>query len=464
MDKRPEFHGSDLEKIEEYYHIPKEEIVCFSANVNPLGLSEAVRQKLCDHLDVICRYPDRAYTSLRQTIGTYCGANPAHIVVGNGSTELISLLISQRGPKKALVLGPTYSEYARELSLVGGSMEYYHLREADDFVLDIDDFLSHVTGEVDMVILCNPNNPTSSAIPREDMKRIIAQCKKQGVFVMIDETYVEFAPDVQAVSAISLVPAYDNFMVIRGVSKFFAAPGLRFGYGITSNQTFLSALLTHQNPWSLNSIGAFAGEEMLKIVESKEFSRLPGNMPGVAQEAFETLLHTRDGQLCDILVDHDALAALQKAAEATKDPTLIKYAGLTAASADIKIAVRAASTGKDETFLDRALAECSELDIDSLKKAAISGTEAVYAYLANTDFADAVPKLRESSAAFECWCDDLIIRSIKPQLWNSFGLGPLAAYILAKETELRSVRILLTARQNGFSADRVRERVRETYV
>ena len=264
MGKKPEFHGSDLEKIEEYYHIPKEEIVCFSANVNPLGLSEAVRQKLCDHLDVICRYPDRAYTSLRQTIGAYCGADPAHIVVGNGSTELISLLISQRAPKKALVLGPTYSEYARELSLVGGSMEYYHLREADDFVLDIDDFLSHVTGEVDMVILCNPNNPTSSAIPREDMERIIAQCQKQGVFVMIDETYVEFAPDVQAVSAVSLVPAYDNFMVIRGVSKFFAAPGLRFGYGITSNQTFLSALLTHQNPWSLNSIGAFAGEEMLK--------------------------------------------------------------------------------------------------------------------------------------------------------------------------------------------------------
>lgn len=264
MDKKPEFHGSDLEKIEEYYHIPKEEIVCFSANVNPLGLSETVRQKLCSHLDVICRYPDRAYTSLRQTIGAYCGADPAHIVVGNGSTELISLLISQRAPKKALVLGPTYSEYARELSLVGGSMEYYHLREADDFVLDIDDFLSHVTGEADMVILCNPNNPTSSAIPREDMERIIAQCKKQGVFVMIDETYVEFAPDVQAMSAISLVPAYDNFMVIRGVSKFFAAPGLRFGYGITSNQTFLSALLTHQNPWSLNSIGAFAGEEMLK--------------------------------------------------------------------------------------------------------------------------------------------------------------------------------------------------------
>ena len=201
-----------------------------------------------------------------------------------------------------------------------------------------------------------------------------------------------------------------------------------------------------------------------EAVRERRYKELPGDLAETAERCHEIFLRTRDGQLCDILVDHDALAALQKAAEATKDPTLIKYAGLTAASADIKIAVRAASTGKDETFLDRALAECSELDIDSLKKAAISGTEAVYAYLANTDFADAVPKLRESSAAFECWCDDLIIRSIKPQLWNSFGLGPLAAYILAKETELRSVRILLTARQNGFSADRARERVRETYV
>ena len=264
MGKKPEFHGSDLEKIEEYYHIPKEEIVCFSANVNPLGLSDTVRQKLVRNLDIICRYPDRAYKSLRQTIGAYCGADPAHIVVGNGSTELISLLISQRAPRKALVLGPTYSEYARELSLVGGSMEYYHLREEDDFILDIDDFLSHIAADVDMVILCNPNNPTSSAIPYRDMERIICECEKKDVFVMIDETYVEFAPSVSQISAVSLVPKYDHFMVIRGVSKFFAAPGLRFGYGITSNERFLTALLTHQNPWSLNSIGAFAGEEMLK--------------------------------------------------------------------------------------------------------------------------------------------------------------------------------------------------------
>ena len=264
MGKKPEFHGSDLEKIEEYYHIPKEEIVCFSANVNPLGLSDTVRQKLVRNLDIICRYRDGDYKCFLITLCAFGGADPAFLVVVNGSTELISLLISQRAPRKALVLGPTYSEYARELSLVGGSMEYYHLREEDDFILDIDDFLSHIDTDVDMVILCNPNNPTSSAIPCRDMERIICECEKKDVFVMIDETYVEFAPSVSQISAVSLVPKYDHFMVIRGVSKFFAAPGLRFGYGITSNERFLTALLTHQNPWSLNSIGAFAGEEMLK--------------------------------------------------------------------------------------------------------------------------------------------------------------------------------------------------------
>ena len=222
MEKKPEFHGSDLEKIASYYHMRKEDIICYSANVNPLGLSEKVRSQLAANLDVITRYPDRDYTSLRETIGAYCHADPGHIMVGNGSTELISLLISQLSPRKALVLGPTYSEYARELSLIGGALQYYHLKESQDFVLDIPDFLQALTDDIGLVILCNPNNPTSSAIHQADMERIIGACKKKGIFVMIDETYAEFAPDPSDITAIPLASRYDNFMVIRGVSKFFA--------------------------------------------------------------------------------------------------------------------------------------------------------------------------------------------------------------------------------------------------
>lgn len=267
MDKKPEFHGSDLEKITEYYHISPEGIVMFGANVNPLGLSQSVKADLAAHLDIISSYPDREYTNLRKTISTYTGAKPEHIVVGNGSTELISLLISQRKARHALVLGPAYSEYERELSLNNGKITYYNLKESENFILDTEDFLKCLPEDADLVILCNPNNPTSSTLMSGDIERIVKTCREREIFVMIDETYAEFAPDISAVTAIPLAESYDNLMVIRGVSKFFAAPGLRFGYGITSSTGFLQTLRTVQNPWSLNSIGAYAGELMLKDKE-----------------------------------------------------------------------------------------------------------------------------------------------------------------------------------------------------
>lgn len=267
MNKTPSFHGSDLEEIANYYHIPKEDIICFGANVNPLGLSCSVKKKLSENLDIISSYPDRDYVSLRRTIADYCNVNPEYIAVGNGSTELISLLIRERRPKKALLLGPTYSEYERELSIVGGEISYYNLSPHNHFQIDYPAFYEKLREQVDLLIICNPNNPTSSAILVDDMKEILTFCKSHGIFVMVDETYAEFAPDIEQVTAMPLIADYDNLMILRGVSKFFAAPGLRLGYGVTGNTTFLSLLKREQNPWSLNIIGAYAGEWMLSDTE-----------------------------------------------------------------------------------------------------------------------------------------------------------------------------------------------------
>ena len=267
MSTVPQFHGSDLEEIEKYYKIPKEEIVGFGANVNPLGLSPFVKEKLAANLDIITTYPDRNYTSLRKVISQYCNVDPGHIVVGNGSTELISMLIHHRHPKRALLLGPTYSEYERELTLCGGEIVMYNLSEENDFQLDFDDFFKHLDNSIDLLIICNPNNPTSSAITVCDMERILKHCKENNIFVMVDETYVEFAPCVEEITSMSLVAEHDNIMILRGVSKFFAAPGLRLGYGVTSNVHFLNVILKNQNPWTLNSIGAYAGELMLQDTE-----------------------------------------------------------------------------------------------------------------------------------------------------------------------------------------------------
>lgn len=163
-----------------------------------------------------------------------------------------------------MILGPTYSEYSRELSFSGSTQEYYHLQESNDFEPDIPDLCRKLEQGYDFLILCNPNNPTSSAITQEELRRLIGFCAEKNIFVMIDETYVEFAPDINAITAVPLTREFTNLMVLRGVSKFFAAPGMRLGYGITGNMDFLAKMREKQTPWSLNSLGAFAGEIMLQ--------------------------------------------------------------------------------------------------------------------------------------------------------------------------------------------------------
>ena len=256
------FHGSDLEKIEKIYGIKKEDIISFSANVNPLGISPKLRKGITEHIDCITTYPDRDYVQLRQCIANYCSTETDNIVVGNGSTELISLFVQIEQPKKAMILGPTYSEYEREIALGGGKTIYYPLKEENDFILNTEHFISKLSEDIDMLIICNPNNPTGTAIKNQDMRHILDACKECDIFVMVDETYVEFAEDVNKISSVSLTRTYTNIAILRGTSKFFAAPGLRLGYAICSNNDLIQAINRRKDPWTINSIAVVAGTLM----------------------------------------------------------------------------------------------------------------------------------------------------------------------------------------------------------
>lgn len=257
------FHGSDLEKIESAYGIKKESIINFSSNVNPLGLSENIITHLPKKIELIASYPDRNYTSLRFAIGSYVGLDSSHIIVGNGSTELISHCIKAVCPKNALIIGPTYSEYEREIGLMGGNVTYFPLNEIHDFKIDLESLKNTLTTNMDMLVICNPNNPTSTAIKKEELRIILQDCKEKDIFLLIDETYVEFVLDLDAISAVKLVESFDNLMVIRGVSKFFSAPGLRLGYGICNNLDLIKKIDNEKNPWTISALAAYAGELML---------------------------------------------------------------------------------------------------------------------------------------------------------------------------------------------------------
>ena len=207
-----------------------------------------------------------------------------------------------------------------------------------------------------------------------------------------------------------------------------------------------------------------SGEAMMEIVRSKDLKKLPENMQEAAQEAYEAMLHTRDGQLCDVIVDRAALDAIYEAGQNAKDDIIRNYAESTVAIADIKIAVRSQKTGKSLEFMKRAMAECKDLNVEQLAKAALAGVDEICEYLAGTSYAGGAQALAESPSAFERWCDNRMIETIKPQKYNAFTVGPLVAYQIARENEIKTVRIILTGKQNGFSEESIRERVREMYV
>lgn len=287
MEEVIHMHGGDLDAIERIYGIPKDEISDFSGNINPLGFPQKAAKKLAENISIVCNYPDKKYQALRNSIGKYTGADPENIVVGNGSTELISTFIRSVNDKKAVIMGPAYSEYENAVKLSGRNYEYFELREDEDFKLNIDRLLTVLNDDTGLFIACNPNNPTGTAIQTDDMERILIHCKSKDISVMVDETYIEFSDSLEKICSIPLAAKYDNLFVIRGISKFFAAPGLRLGYGITSSKKFHELLAENQDPWSVNILASYAGE---LIFSDEEFIEETKNLiSSERRKAYEEL-------------------------------------------------------------------------------------------------------------------------------------------------------------------------------
>lgn len=205
-------------------------------------------------------------------------------------------------------------------------------------------------------------------------------------------------------------------------------------------------------------------ETLIRIIREKDYKALPANMQTAAEEAVDALLHSGDGQLCDVIIDRATMEAIMEAGHRSKDKIIRDYAESTVAVANIKIAVRSSRTAKSLEFMKRAMAPCDSLNTDRLAQAALAGMDAIVEYLDTCGYAEGAEALKVSPSAFERWCDNQIIETIKPQKYNAFSVGPLVAYIIARENEIKTVRIILTCKQNGLSDDSIRERIREMYV
>lgn len=253
------FHGSDIEVIAKKYDMSIDSIIPYGSNVNPMGMSPMAREALLNNVDAISSYPERDYASLREHISNYTKSDPDNMILGSGTSDLIRLTFETVKPARTLIVGPTYGEYARMAKLAGSEVDTFMLQNPDDFELDVNVFLKQLNDNIDMLILCNPNNPTSKLITRSQLDNILNACLSHDIFVMIDEAYIEFVKDTNLATAIPFTRKYDNLIVLRSVSKFFAAPGLRFGYAITANSDFLEAAGNSKTPWNVNTFACIAG-------------------------------------------------------------------------------------------------------------------------------------------------------------------------------------------------------------
>lgn len=256
------FHGSDIEKVAAAYQVLPENIINFGVNANPLGLSPKVKSALANHVELITHYPDPTYARLKDAISRYLNVDFNRILPANGTSELIHQIIQYVKPKKALLYTPTYSEYAREVGKQGGKVLDLPLLADHNFRFPQDRFDQYID-QADFILLCNPNNPTATLLTVDELRPLIHAAHERKIPFVLDETYVEFTADPARYSAVSLLPELDNLIVLRGFSKFFAAPGLRLGYGLFGNLELMQKL-QDSYPWGVHSLAAFAGRLFLE--------------------------------------------------------------------------------------------------------------------------------------------------------------------------------------------------------
>ena len=224
----------------------------FSANINPLGLSPAVRQALAAHLDQVVHYPDPAGTALRQALEQAYGVPGGSIVLGNGAAEFFYLYMHTFRPQRVLLPVPSFSEYERAARAAGAVVDYGYLKEDDGFAFPWKE-LRQACGQSDCIVLGNPNNPTGTLAAADEIMALAEVGARKGTDILVDESFLDFLESDEAYSVLRQAWDRDNLFVIRSLTKFYALPGLRLGFGVTSPLR-RGLMEGHKDVWNVNDL------------------------------------------------------------------------------------------------------------------------------------------------------------------------------------------------------------------
>lgn len=257
-------HGGDV-----YSH---EGCLDFSANCNPLGTPESVKEAVIRSLDGVVHYPQVGCGPLREAIAGYEGTEADHVICGNGAADLIFSLCRAKMPRRALLPAPTFGEYEQALSSVGCEVEYFYLKEEEGFVVG-ESFLDALHRKLDMVFLCNPNNPTGVLMEREFLFQVLRICRDLDILLAVDECFLDFVKEPENYTLKAQLSRYHNLFILKAFTKRYAMAGIRLGYGLCENRELLERMELMTQPWNVSSPAQAAGIAALKEQEYVQAGR-----------------------------------------------------------------------------------------------------------------------------------------------------------------------------------------------
>ena len=235
----------------------------YSANINPLGPPPGVLTAVKESAGMIANYPDVEQRELKKALSRKIGTKPEYLIFGNGAAELIFALALGLRPKRALLAAPGFAEYEEALLAAGCKVEYYPLLEEKNFVVQ-PDYLEYLSSDVDMLFLCNPNNPTGSLTERKLLLKIAEKCRECQITMVVDECFNGFLDEPWEYTLKEWTDQYPNLFLLNAFTKIYAMPGLRLGYGICSDMQVLEQMCRVLQPWSVSLPAQRAGVAALK--------------------------------------------------------------------------------------------------------------------------------------------------------------------------------------------------------
>ena len=245
--------GKPIEELERELMIHNP--IKLASNENPLPPSDRVQKAIIAALNSLDRYPDGSAFYLRQALAKKHGVMPDQVVLGNGSNELIELLVRSflRPGDEAVVPHPSFVVYPMIVQAAGGVRVMVMLK---DFRLDLDAMARAITPMTKIVFVANPNNPTATIVTRDEVEHFMSRVPERTI-VVFDEAYIEFAMGPDFPDTLSYVKQGKKLVVLRTFSKAASLAGLRVGYGIADADAI--ALMNRiRQPFNVNSLAQVA--------------------------------------------------------------------------------------------------------------------------------------------------------------------------------------------------------------